>query len=311
MAYRYNGDPNNNNPFLNLLEDVEQGLLWQDQQQPPAQHAQQASRAQRVKLPDFWPHAPGIWFARAELRCGICGVTSDTEKFAFTADALPYESLRMVADLITAPPGVHSYIALKERLLLSHNLTPLQKAKKVSEHPALGDRRPSQLLAALLEYCPEGEENTALFRAAFVHRLPTEIQVLLDGIETGDLKQLAMKADQLWLTRGSGPVHAVAAVSDSNQQLTGEEECVAAVKGQAFRNWRGKKDRRDAGRDGGRDGGREGGRDGGKDGGSSGRDASGGKKGGWHAVEICSRHLRFGADAWTCQDPARCKFPGN
>ena len=299
MAYRYNGDPNNN-PFLNMMEDVEEGLLWRDQQQVPAQQAQQASRAQRVKLPDFWPHAPGIWFARAELRFGICGVTSDEEKFAFTADALPYESLRMVADLITAPPLADKYGALKGRLLLSHSLTPLQKAKRVSEHPALGDRRPSQLLAALLEYCPEGEENTALFRAAFVHRLPTEIQVLLDGIETGDLKQLAMKADQLWLTRGSGSVHAVAAVSESSQQQESEDEVVAAVKGQTFKNWRGKRDKRESGS--------------GRTGGNGSRDAGGagsGKKGGWHAVEICSRHLRFGADAWTCQDPARCKFPGN
>lgn len=101
MANRYNGDPNyNNNPFLDMMRDVEDGLNWQDmqQQQPPAQ---QASRTPRVKLPDFWPHAPAIWFARAELRFGICGVTAEAEKFAFTADALPYETLRMVADLVT------------------------------------------------------------------------------------------------------------------------------------------------------------------------------------------------------------------
>ena len=37
MAYRYNGDPDNNNPFLNLLEDVEEGLNWQDHRQFIAQ----------------------------------------------------------------------------------------------------------------------------------------------------------------------------------------------------------------------------------------------------------------------------------
>ena len=307
MANRYNGDPNynNNNPFLNLLEDVEEGLAWQDQQQAQVQQGQQASRAPRVKLPDFWPHAPAIWFARAELRFGICGVTSEAERFAFTADALPYETLRAVADLITVPPAVNPYTTLKERLLLSHNLTPLQKAKKVSEQPALGDRRPSQLLAALLEYCPEGEENTALFRAAFIHRLPTEIQVLLDGLETGDLKQLAWKADQLWLTRGSGQMHAVAALSKVAQPEVEEEgELVAAVKGQSFKHWREKKEKKDYG----------GRRDGGSGTSGSGGSNSGinnSKKGGWQSVEICGRHLRYGKDAWTCQDPSRCKFPGN
>lgn len=307
MANRYNGDPNynNNNPFLNLLEDVEEGLAWQDQQQAQVQQGQQASRAPRVKLLDFWPHALAIWFARAELRFGICGVTSEAERFAFTADALPYETLRAVADLITVPPAVNPYTTLKERLLLSHNLTPLQKAKKVSEQPALGDRRPSQLLAALLEYCPEGEENTALFRAAFIHRLPTEIQVLLDGLETGDLKQLAWKADQLWLTRGSGQMDAVAALSKVAQPEVEEEgELVAAVKGQSFKHWREKKEKKDYG----------GRRDGGSGTSGSGGSNSGinnSKKGGWQSVEICGRHLRYGKDAWTCQDPSRCKFPGN
>ena len=222
---------------------------------------------------------------------------------------LPPLSLRMVADLLTSPPAVNPYVALKDRLLLSHSLTPLQKARKVSEQPALGDRRPSQLLAALLEYCPDGEENTALFRAAFVHRLPTDIQVLLDGIETGDLKQLALKADQLWLTRGSGSSHAVAALKEAGPTDSGEEDTVAAVRGQPFRSWRNKKDRKKPeGEIGNRS---NGGSRGGGNGGSGGNSSNGGRKNTWHAVEICSRHLRFGADAWTCQDPARCRFPGN
>ena len=56
--------------------------------------------------------------------------------------------------------------------------------------PTIGDRLPSQLLDNLMEYCPPGEENTAFFRAAYMQRLPEDIQVLLDGVEDGDLKQL-------------------------------------------------------------------------------------------------------------------------
>ena len=90
---------------------------------------------------------------------------------------------------------------------------------------------------------------------------------------------------------------------------SGEEDTVAAVRGQPFRSWRNKKDRKkQEGEAGNRS---NGGSGGGGNGGSGGNSGNGGRKNTWHAVEICSRHLRFGADAWTCQDPARCKFPGN
>ena len=54
-------------------------------------------------------------------------------------------------------------------------------------------------MADLLEYCPPGEENTAFFRAAYM--LLADMQVLLDGVEDSDLKQLTQKADKLWALR--------------------------------------------------------------------------------------------------------------
>ena len=75
---------------------------------------------------------------------------------------------------------------------------PIQNATKILSIPVIGDRRPSQLLADLLEYYPPGEENTAFFWAAYMQRLPADMQVLLDGVEDGNLKQLPQKADKLW-----------------------------------------------------------------------------------------------------------------
>ena len=87
-----------NNPFLDMLAAVEEQIEDDDNQQQQ-QRSSIFSSGGRVKLPEFWAHSPGIWFARAELRFMVAGVTSEMEKFANTADALPYESLRMVTDL--------------------------------------------------------------------------------------------------------------------------------------------------------------------------------------------------------------------
>ena len=312
MASSYSGDPRflANNPFLDMLamvedeENVQQGPSHAGQQPVHRQQQQVDVRGSKVKLPEFWSHAPGMWFARAELRFTVCGVTSEMEKFAYAADALQYEAMRLVTDLITAPPADRPYTALKERLLLAHQLTPIQKAQKVMNMPSLGDRRPSQLLATLLEFCPTGEENTAFFRSAFLHRLPNDLQVSLDGVETEDLKVLAQRADRLWLTRGTastlGP--RVAAV-EAASELEEETSCVAAVK-QQFTKKYGNSGGNGGGNGGGTGGSNSGGHHGGHGGGQ--RDKRKSK-----LLSICRAHMRYGAEAYRCQDTQNCAWSGN
>jgi hypothetical protein len=96
MYNGYNGDPTfrfgENNPFLEMLAVVEEDQHGQQPPVNPVVNPQQQNvmehGAGRVKLPDFWPHAPGIWFARAELRFEVSGVTAERHKFAYTVDAL-------------------------------------------------------------------------------------------------------------------------------------------------------------------------------------------------------------------------------
>jgi hypothetical protein len=218
MANRYNGDPfyNNNNPFLNLLEEIEPQRVGP---QVGAPAAAQQETAKPVKLPEFWPHAPGIWFARAELRFEVSNVIAERQKFAYTVDALPYESLCLVADLVESPPEVAPYSILKDRLLMSHQLSPVQKAMKLMALPELGNRRPSQMLADLLQVCPPGEHATAFFRASFLQRLPADIQVHLAQADTVDLKELAQRADQLLLTHRR-PLSSMMAAVELQEETT-------------------------------------------------------------------------------------------
>ena len=79
------------------------------------------------------------------------------------------------------PPAVNPYTTLKGRLVLAHQLTPVQKATKCLQVTASSNLRPSEVRASLLEYCPPGEERKAFFRAAFTMRLPATIQAHLTG----------------------------------------------------------------------------------------------------------------------------------
>ena len=94
-------------------------------------------------------------------------------------------------DLVETPPLVDPYTTLKGRLVLAHQLTPVQKAIKCLQVAASSSQRPSDVLALLLEFCPPGEEPTALFRGAFTMQLPVAIQAHLAGTELTDIKELA------------------------------------------------------------------------------------------------------------------------
>jgi hypothetical protein len=112
-----------------------------------------AVAASNCKLPEYWPDAPALWFSRAECSFLLRNVTEQREKFCLVVQALPRDSMRLVADLVETPPAELMYNALKERLLHSHQLTDIQMVELLlgtgSLHscwqpwwrPVQGDRR--------------------------------------------------------------------------------------------------------------------------------------------------------------------------
>ena len=281
---------NQNNPFLIDMEEGQRGAAQQQQQQPRNQ--------QRCRLPDFWPNNPVLWFARAEFNFEVAGVITERERFMHAANALSYDALTLVADLVTQPPAQQPYQRLKERLLISHQLTVVQMAEKIYEMPDLGDRRPSQLLAAMMEFCPEGETNTAFFRAAFLRRLPRDIRVLLVDEVRGDLKDMAVRADELFQHHRPS---LVAAVDTAIDDEFGASLAALAVRGgkSGFQ----KKKQESGGQGSGRGGGSSGG---GSSGGGNSSGSGGG--GGGKSYFVCDRHWKHGAKAFRCDNPKSCQW---
>jgi hypothetical protein len=161
----------------------------------------------------------------------------------------------------------------------------------------LGGRRPSDLLAAMYEYCPAGEETSELFKALFLTRLPPEIRVLLEPGEFTGLKQLATKEDQLWLTLATKQFAAV--VQQDSLQTDEEAKPVASVSGRRFKH----KPKAKAAPE------------------QSNQAApvqqsggvSGGNAGGKKSVSlmICWKHAKFGSKAFSCADSGSCQWPEN
>jgi hypothetical protein len=259
------------------------------------QHATQPT----VKLSPFWPQAPALWFAQAECAFTVKHIEAQFDRYCHVVSALPHESLRLVADLVESPPTETPYDDIKTRLVASHQLSDFQKAERLFLMPPLGSRKPSEMMAAMLETCPRGEEKTNLFACIFLQRLPREIRVLLARVDHKDPKELAKQADELWAlhdTNGGGGSGGVAAI----QPDCAEGDFIAAVRGDRQRGG-GSRGR------GGRGGRGRGGRGGGRP--TSSVEEPEASKEARLAAGLCIKHWRYGELASSCTAP--CSWQGN
>ena len=115
----------------------------QQQQQQDGAALQQQPRPDKVQLGEFWPQAPNAWFATAELKFKVAHINSERECFAHAVRAMGFSVLRAVLDLVENLPSVEPHTMLKGRLVLDHQLTPVQKATKCLQVVASGNQGPS------------------------------------------------------------------------------------------------------------------------------------------------------------------------
>jgi hypothetical protein len=184
------------------------------------------------------------------------------------------------------------YEAIKQLLLLSHQLTSYQRAEKLFAMLLLGARKPSELMSKMLEIWPRSEEKSELFECLFLQRIPWEIQVLLAKVDHKDPKALAEQADHYWgLHEGPLPVAAITVA----EQLP-EEQLVAAVRagsgGRGARGGRGRLGNRGDSGGGGRTPIES----------DMSRDAR-------LAAGLCLHHWRYREHANSCEQP--CNWPGS
>jgi hypothetical protein len=78
------------------------------------------------------------------------------------------------------------------------------------DHPELGDRRPSAMMAEMLSLRFETSATDSLFFALFLRRLPPSIRDHLAAANHTTAAEMATHADILWDARNSASVSAVA-----------------------------------------------------------------------------------------------------
>ena len=92
---------------------------------------------------------------------------------------------------------------------------------------ALGAWKPSELLAAMLETCPRGQETNIFFIHLFLCRLLAELRIMLGEDDHQNVRNLVAKADKLWALHGQKS----SLVITVEQSVEESPSIVAAVSG--------------------------------------------------------------------------------
>ena len=262
------------------------------------------ARAYRaVRLPPFWSESPDTWFGVAEAQFQAEDLHNSRRKFFCAVAALPLAVARTARHLINNPPQLRPYERLREFLTATHTLSNYERVLQIQAMGPLGGRKPTELLYAMQESCPPGEEETEWFRANFLHSLPEKVRILLLE-DQEDLRTLALRADNLIAHQGIG---SVAAVTSAPSEVDGEP--IAAVHSQSGNRGRFR------GRGGGR-GGRGGRRHDGQGQQQQQRQQDGQSLPDPSPMQLsvtasglCHAHFKYGKRAFTCFPP--CSWQGN
>ena len=179
------------------------------------------AEAVSVKLPEFWPEEPDVWFIQAEAEFDLRKITQDSTKYSHVVTKLDRETASKLRDFLRAPPADNKYAALKGKLVNRYSLTPRERAKHLLSLPGLGDGKPSDLMDKMLQLRGDGDLEF-LFRELFEQHLPPNVRATLANVKTEDYRQLARTADDIYEAHKT---HHPSLSSTSTTQISAVKVC--------------------------------------------------------------------------------------
>ncbi|XP_037505841.1 uncharacterized protein LOC119382197 [Rhipicephalus sanguineus] len=145
------------------------------------------TNASELKVPDFWPKNPWVWFSQVEARFQLRRVTSQESKYLHIVAALPPDIADAIDDALASAPSVKAYDELKSAVLKRLEVSEQSRLQQLLSHEELGGKRPSQLLHRMRQLL--GQQAS--------ERLPQSTRMILAGSDDVALERLAQLADRI------------------------------------------------------------------------------------------------------------------
>ncbi|XP_078051950.1 uncharacterized protein LOC144478100, partial [Augochlora pura] len=142
----------------------------------------QASEFRAVKLPPFWREEPRLWFTVLEREFAAYNVKADAVKRSAVTRSLDPETLKVVLDVVEAPPEKSTYDHIKQALIERLAKSDEAQLKQLFSGVELGHRKPSELLREMVRLAGANVTENAL-KTLWMQRLPARVQDILSVVD--------------------------------------------------------------------------------------------------------------------------------
>ncbi|XP_049312230.1 uncharacterized protein LOC125778461 [Bactrocera dorsalis] len=149
-----------------------------------------------IRLPQFLPSDPDLWFTQIDGLLHINRITSDVSKYYTVITALDAETLRQVSDVARNPPDTGKYDKLKKELIARFSESKEKQLMKLLTGIELFNKKPSQLLREMRDLAGNNVSNEAL-STLWLQRMPNNVRCILSACKSTDLENLAEVADRI------------------------------------------------------------------------------------------------------------------
>ncbi|BHF85886.1 hypothetical protein SprV_1002906000 [Sparganum proliferum] len=190
----------------------------------------QSLHAINFTLPEFWQHAPELYFIRIESAFYSANVTKELAKYHKLVEVLPASVISQVQSLLANPPADAPYSTLKAEILRLNSVSDRQRYHQLIKEESLGDRKPSDLLRRMRSLLGDMQVDDKFVKEMFLERLPADVQTILaSGSQDLTVSQLAEMADRMIeVQRFQSPsVAQISSSSSVNDQLVKQVSAMA------------------------------------------------------------------------------------
>nr|VZI36286.1 unnamed protein product [Spirometra erinaceieuropaei] len=158
----------------------------------------QSLHAINFTLPEFWQHAPELYFIRIESAFYFANVTKELAKYHKLVEVLHASVISQVQSLLSNPSADAPYSALKAEILRLNSLSDRQRYHQLIKEESLGDRKPSELLRRMRSLLGVMQVDDKFVKEMFLERLPADVQTILaSGYLDLTVSQLAEMANRM------------------------------------------------------------------------------------------------------------------
>ena len=172
-------------------------------EEKPATDLNPVARAPSLKfrVTEFYSEDPDLWFWQLEATFTVNRVTTEKDRYAVVISNLPFKVVRHIPRTVASKEK--PYTVLMELVVKETDLSDYQRSEKLHALPALGDQRPSKLLASIRNLPPVQECGCYCLRYQFLSRMPPITRAQLVNQKDLSMVELTALADTIMLSQAS------------------------------------------------------------------------------------------------------------